>query len=301
MTVPIGKVFVSHSSADKPFVDRLVADLAAREVPVWYDKLDIRIGDSVPGSINKGLTDSKYFLIILSKSSVGSRWVQEELNAALMQQVARGGTFILPVLIEDCDVPPLLQHRRYADFRSDYEFGLTDLLGVWGRDRAAAQVIKDKPLYPWPDLDTPEREFVYLHSTRFDKFFRMSCDLSQTASQTIDYIVVTLNLPWGHNVPQLGMKWSFSYRLIFNNKGIGLSTPLRDADVSLGSVLKVGINGTYEDLWEKELSEMWDGTKIYEIGSAMRREAELKESIHIRGALTSQRLRELADACFAHV
>lgn len=301
MTAPIGKVFVSHSSMDKPFVDRLVADLAAREVPVWYDKLDMKVGDSVTGRINEGLAGSKYFLVILSKSSVESRWVKEELNSALMQQVARGGTFLLPVLLEDCDIPPLLQHRRYADFRSDYECGLSELLGVWGKDREAALAVNGKPLYPWPDVATPEQDFVYLHSTRFDKFFRMTCDLSSTASRTIDYIVDTLKLPWNQDVSQLGMKWSFSYRLIFDDKGIGLSTPLADAGVTLGSVLKVGIKGTYEDIWEKELKEMWDGTKFYEASGAMRREADLKERIHSRGFLTSARLRELADACFAHI
>jgi hypothetical protein len=63
----------------------------------------------------------------------------------------------------------------------------------------------------------------------------------------------------------------------------------------------MGINGTYEDVWEKELKEMWDGTKIYEIGGALKREAELRESIRSRGSLTPERLRQLADACFAHV
>jgi hypothetical protein len=97
------------------------------------------------------------------------------------------------------------------------------------------------------------------------------------------------------------MKWFFSYRLIFGDKGIGLSTTLRDAGVGLGSVLKMSINGTYEDVWDKELKEMWDGTKMYEMGEAMRREVELRESLRSRGSLTSKRLRELADACFAHV
>lgn len=102
----VGKIFISHASADKPFVDKLVRDLAAKSIPVWYDKLDLRIGDSVSGSINSGLTDSKYFAIVLSKASTASTWVREELNAALMKQVAQGGTFILPILIEDCDIPP---------------------------------------------------------------------------------------------------------------------------------------------------------------------------------------------------
>jgi hypothetical protein len=132
-----GKVFVSHASADKPFVDRFVADLASRSIPVWYDKLDLRIGESITGAINSGLSEAKYFAIVLSKASVASKWVQEELNAALMTQVAQGGTFILPLLLEDCQVPPLLAHRKHADFRVDYTAALADLLSLWGKDSQA--------------------------------------------------------------------------------------------------------------------------------------------------------------------
>ena len=87
-----GKVFISHSSQDKEFVERLVADLATRSIPVWYDKLDLRVGDSVPGSINTGLADAKHFLIVLSPAALDSAWVREELNAGLMKQVSLGGT-----------------------------------------------------------------------------------------------------------------------------------------------------------------------------------------------------------------
>lgn len=57
MTTP-GKVFISHASDDKPFVDRLATDLSKRGVLLWYDKFDLRIGDSVPGKINEGLSSS---------------------------------------------------------------------------------------------------------------------------------------------------------------------------------------------------------------------------------------------------
>lgn len=134
------KVFISHASKDKKFVDRLVSDLAARGVPVWYDKLDVRLGDSIPGKINSEISEAKYFLIVLSPAAAKSKWVQEELNAALMRQVASAGTFLLPVLIEDCDVPPLLGHRRFADFREDYEAGLEELSEVFGRDTRAAEL-----------------------------------------------------------------------------------------------------------------------------------------------------------------
>ena len=218
-----------------------------------------------------------------------------------MEQVARGGTFLLPVLIEDCEIPPLLRHRRYADFRAGYERGLSDLVAVWGMDRDAVSVVNGQPLYPWPDVAASDGEFVYLHSTRFDKFFRMGCDLSRTADWAIDYIVKSLRLPWHQEIPQLGMKWYFSYSLIFDEKRISLSTCLRDAGVSLGDVLKLGINGTYEDVWENELKEMWDGTKMYESGGAMSRDTKLRQDIGDRGSLTSDRLRELVNICFAHV
>ena len=300
MTTTIGKVFISHASADKPFVDRLVADLAARAIPVWYDKLDLRVGESVPGGINEGLSSSKYCLIVLSKSSISSRWVTEELNAALMEQVARGGTFLLPALLDDCIVPPLLRHRRYADFRTDYDCGLADLLSVWGKDREVASVANGQPLYPWPDIAAAEEEFVYLHSTRFDKFFRMGCDLSRTADWAIDYIVETLHLPWNRDVPELGLKWSFSYRLIYGEKGISLSTRLCEAGVATGAVLRLGISGTYEDVWEKQLKKIWDGSTMYHM-TAGGPDARLRRDIQERGQLTSERLKMLADECFDHV
>lgn len=45
--MPLGQVFISHSSQDKPFVEKLVADLSVNAIPVWYDKLDLGVGESV--------------------------------------------------------------------------------------------------------------------------------------------------------------------------------------------------------------------------------------------------------------
>jgi len=296
-----GKLFISHASADKSFVDRLVADLTKCGVDVWYDKFDIQLGDSIPGKVNEGLSSSKYFAIVLSPNSVRSRWVTEELNAALATQIASSGTFLLPLMLKTCDLPPLLAHRKYADFRDDYDSALAELLAVFEKDAEATASLDGKELFPWPDTQQSDNCACYLHSTRFDKFFRMSCDFSWSAARTLDYITKTLNLPWNQDVPQLGMRWSFSYGLVFNNQGLTLSTTLKDAGVSYGSVLRLSIGGTYEDVWEKELKSMWDGSKMYEVMSAMRRQQELQNEIRSRGLLTSSRLEEFADACFKHV
>jgi hypothetical protein len=294
-------VFISHSSIDKPFVDKLVNDLTKIGVTVWYDKLDIQLGDSIPGKINDGLTKAKYFIIVLSNASIKSRWVKEELNSALMKQINLNGTFIIPVVISECQIPPLLMHRRYLDLRNNYDFAIQELFDLLKKDLEVTDTIKDKQLFPWPDSKIQETNYLYLHSTRFDKFFKMYCDFNWTANDTIDYIVNTLNLPWNTELSELGMRWSFSYGLVFNDDSIGLDTTLMDIGLTNGSILKINISGTYEDIFEDEHKSMWDGTKMYEMGSAMRREQELKNKIRNRGDFTRERLKEIADSCFSHV
>jgi TIR domain-containing protein len=72
------------------------------------------------GKISEGLKDADYLVVVLSQASVSSRWVEQELNAALTNQIAGKG-IVLPVLLEDCELPMLLRKRLYADFRSDLE------------------------------------------------------------------------------------------------------------------------------------------------------------------------------------
>jgi hypothetical protein len=71
---------------------------------------------------------------VLSKVSTASRWVQAELNAALMEELSGKGVAVLPVLIEDCELPPLLKDRVYADFRDDFQAGLQKLLAVFEQE-----------------------------------------------------------------------------------------------------------------------------------------------------------------------
>ena len=124
------RVFISHASQDKRFVRKLVAELKKHRLNVWLDEQEIQIGDSIVSKISGGLRDSDYLVAVLSKASVASPWVQAELNSALMDQISNKGTAVLPVLIEDCDVPALLRDRLYADFRGNFEAGLAKLLAV---------------------------------------------------------------------------------------------------------------------------------------------------------------------------
>ena len=151
-------IFICHSSKDKSFVRELVKRLRGDGVECWVDELEIRIGDSIHQKINDGLARSDFFSIVLSTASVKSRWVNEELaSASTMEKYSQSGVLILPILIEDCDIPPLLLDRRYANFKDDpdsaYKELLDSILHHFERRHPEVSVEDLKTVEPPQDLD----------------------------------------------------------------------------------------------------------------------------------------------------
>ena len=122
------KVFVSHSSVDKPFVRRLVCDLSRFGIDSWLDENEIRIGDSIRRSIEAGLGKSDYFLLVISSSSISRPWVAAEIDTAMSMEFSSGRKFILPLRIDSAPIPPLLEGRLYADFHRSYDDALHKLV-----------------------------------------------------------------------------------------------------------------------------------------------------------------------------
>lgn len=121
-------VFISYSSADQSFAKKLAHDLDNSGVGVWFDKWEILVGDSIVSKINQGIQKNDFLAVIISPDSISSSWVEKELNAALMRELSERSVVVLPILYRDCDIPPLLIDKRYADFRLNYRSGLNELL-----------------------------------------------------------------------------------------------------------------------------------------------------------------------------
>jgi hypothetical protein len=139
------KVFVSHSSVDKPFVERLATDLRTREgIDAWLDKWEIQPGDMIPTKIEEGLASAGVFLFVLSPQSIDSQWARYEKDAWLTAQIdeevrakreSRPPTRrLIPVLYQNCEKPAFLQpmlHVRIDD--QTYEEGFQTLVrGIRG-------------------------------------------------------------------------------------------------------------------------------------------------------------------------
>ena len=128
MSIQMKDLFISYSSKDVDFVRRLVADLDARGIKVWWDKLEMKIGDSLSRKIQEGISGSSWLAIVLSENSARSPWVERELSAALTKELERQDVFILPILYRKCEIPLFLRDKIYADFAQSYEEGLRSLV-----------------------------------------------------------------------------------------------------------------------------------------------------------------------------
>lgn len=70
--------------------------------------------------------------IVISREAWESEWVKKEVAAAWQKQMELKRNVLLPIYYRDCKLPALLKDIKYADFRSDYDQGLKDLLVCFG-------------------------------------------------------------------------------------------------------------------------------------------------------------------------
>jgi len=90
-------LFISHAWEDKQsFVRPLAEALNRLGVSVWYDEFSLRPGDSLSRSIDQGLSNSKYALVIISPHFIGKGWAEYELRGLINRDI-REGRVILPV------------------------------------------------------------------------------------------------------------------------------------------------------------------------------------------------------------
>ena len=89
--------FISHASEDKDSIVRpLAKQLSRMGFKIWYDEFELSVGDSLRQSIDKGLVNSNYGIIILSKAFFQKNWPQYELNGLTAKEI-EGKKVILPI------------------------------------------------------------------------------------------------------------------------------------------------------------------------------------------------------------
>ncbi|MBL7902994.1 MAG: DUF1883 domain-containing protein [Bacteroidia bacterium] len=90
-------VFISHASEDKDEVVRPLAQaLKSEGLSVWFDEFELKIGDSLRHKIDKGLANSKFGIVVLSKEFIRKGWTNYELDGIITKSVS-GEQVVLPI------------------------------------------------------------------------------------------------------------------------------------------------------------------------------------------------------------
>lgn len=126
-------------------------------IDAWVDKWEMFPGDSLVDKIfEEGLKNASGVIVIISKHSIYKPWVKEELNNAFVNRISNG-TKIIPVVIDDCEVPESLKSTLWQNIRNlnDYDeeldrivmsiYGVTDKPRVGNRPTYVTTVIDELP------------------------------------------------------------------------------------------------------------------------------------------------------------
>ena len=110
--------FLSHSSVDQPIVREVAKGLQDAGIDIWLDEDELRSGDRLTQMIQSGLDAADFMVYFISQDSMKSAWSQRELNMIMMRRLEqKKGAAVLPVRLDDAEVPALLRDVMYLDLR----------------------------------------------------------------------------------------------------------------------------------------------------------------------------------------
>jgi tetratricopeptide (TPR) repeat protein len=128
------QLFLSHSTKDAAFVQKLAAELQASEIGTWRCEVDVGHGDNFVSRIEEGLK-SDLVLLVLSPDAVRSAWTHTEWTSALEREMAESRTRLGVLLLRDCAIPELLRTKHRFDARLDPDGAIRQVVAWANRMR----------------------------------------------------------------------------------------------------------------------------------------------------------------------
>jgi uncharacterized protein YjbI with pentapeptide repeats len=112
--------FISYSSKNQDFAERLHNDLQAKGVRCWLASEDLKIGDKFRQRIDEAIRYHDKLLLVLSEHSVNSKWVEKEVETAFDKETS-DHTVLFPIRLDEA----VMQTDRAwaADIRRTRQIG----------------------------------------------------------------------------------------------------------------------------------------------------------------------------------
>lgn len=112
------RVFLCHSSADKPDVRELQKRLRTEGIDPWLDEEKLLAGQDWEMEITKAVRASHVVVVCLSRGSITKEgFVQKEIKQALdvADEKPQGTIFLIPLKLEECEVPERLRRWQFVN------------------------------------------------------------------------------------------------------------------------------------------------------------------------------------------
>lgn len=139
-------VFISYSRLDQEAVSKIQKSLDRRGIDAWIDKEDIGTGSRWDLQIEQGIQKCKKILVILSRNSIASSNVSDEWSFALEK-----GKHLIPVLLEECDVPMRIASLQRIELIPDFDKGMDTLVEeVLKKTKSSNSIKPKKPRFTFP-------------------------------------------------------------------------------------------------------------------------------------------------------
>jgi TIR domain/Domain of unknown function (DUF4062) len=112
-------VFLSYAHGDRRVVEAVAGELRRLKVRTWVDQQELVAGDSLLKEIGRGLNRANAMVFFASRASLKSRWARHELDYFAANRLREtAGPFVIPVLLEDVELPSFLRDVLYVDLRN---------------------------------------------------------------------------------------------------------------------------------------------------------------------------------------
>jgi len=125
------RVFISHSTADREWVEREVVQvLESRGIKTWYSKVAVKTASHWEREIVRGLQACDWFLLVASPSAAASEWVKDEVYWAIFQRPTK----IITLIKERCnlwDFHMRIPRLQNIDFERSSNTAREELLDVF--------------------------------------------------------------------------------------------------------------------------------------------------------------------------
>ena len=113
------EILISYRATKEDFAEALARRLGQEGIVPFFDRWDVKAGDSIPEKIEEAFARSMACIVVLSEDFKEGQWATAELETAITKHIQEGYK-VIPVLYETCVVPELLKPLRHVDF-SDHD------------------------------------------------------------------------------------------------------------------------------------------------------------------------------------